>query len=248
VSPRVSPPVSPAIAVRGPILVLDTATSIAVIALGDAGGRLRTARTWSAGHRHGEELLRRIEELLSGADVAPRDLGAIVIGTGPGAFTGLRVGLATAKTLAHALGVPIVGVSTGGALLAAAAASSATPPLALLLPAGPSDRVLVEGGVAGPGGRAAQPTARLVPGGAALELAPSTTILAVDLEGRAETGALALGALARAGLAASLLQAGAARLASGEADDAARLIPEYVTLPRGAPRVEGEMAWSRDRR
>ena len=240
------------IAVHGPILVLDTATSVAVIALGDANGRPRTVRTWSAGHRHGEEVLFRIEALLSDADLVPGDLGAIVVGIGPGAFTGLRVGLATAKTLAHALDIPIVGVSTGGALLAAVAASGRTPPLALLLPAGPSDRVLVEGGATARDGRAAPPTARLVPGGAALGLAPSTAILAVDLEGRAEPEALALGELARAGLAASLLEAGAARLARGEADDAARLVPEYVTLPRGAPpgaaRAEGEVAWSRDRR
>jgi len=244
--------VSAPIAVRGPILVLDTATSVAVIALGDANGRLRTVRAWSAGHRHGEEVLFRIEALLSDADLVPGDLGAIVVGIGPGAFTGLRVGLATAKTLAHALDIPIVGVSTGGALLAAAAASGATPALALLLPAGPSDRVLVEGGATARDGRAAPPTARLVPGGAALGLASSTVILAVDLEGRAEPEALALGELARAGLAASLLEAGAARLARGEADDAARLVPEYVTLPRGAPpgaaRAEGEVAWSRDRR
>ena len=40
-------------------------------------------------------------------------LTGIVVGTGPGAFTGLRVGLATAKGLAHGLGIPIVGVSTG---------------------------------------------------------------------------------------------------------------------------------------
>jgi len=244
--------VSAPVAVRGPILVLDTATSIAVIALGDPSGRLRTARTWSAGYRHGEELLRRIEELLDGAGLAAGHLGAIVVGIGPGAFTGLRVGLATAKTLAHALRIPIVGASTGGALLGAAAAAGATRPLALLLPAGASDRVLVEGGAAGPDGRAGPPTARLVSGGAALDLSPSTTILAVDLDGRAEPDALALGTLARAGLAAGLLEAGAARLVRGEADDAARLVPEYVTLPRGAPpgaaRAEGEVAWSRDRR
>ena len=45
-------------------------------------------------------------------------MAAIVVGTGPGAFTGLRVGIATAKGMAHALGVPIVGVSTADALLA----------------------------------------------------------------------------------------------------------------------------------
>ena len=48
-----------------------------------------------------------------------RDLGGLVVGTGPGAFTGLRVGIATVKGLAYALELPIVGVPTGEALLAA---------------------------------------------------------------------------------------------------------------------------------
>jgi hypothetical protein len=52
---------------------------------------------WFAGYRHGEELLARIEELLRDRGLAPVDLGGLVVGTGPGAFTGLRVGIATAK-------------------------------------------------------------------------------------------------------------------------------------------------------
>ena len=85
--------------------------------------RSSTAPTWPAGYRHGETLLPAIERLLGepGVDaVATRRRSSS--GPGPGAFTGLRVGIATAKGLAHGLGRPIVGVSTGEALLAAAAA------------------------------------------------------------------------------------------------------------------------------
>ena len=105
----------------GRILVIDTATTRAVIALGEADGTLVAQRGWVAGYRHGEELLARIEGLLAELGQAPAALGGVVVGTGPGAFTGLRVGIATAKGLAHALGLEVVGVPTSAALLAAAA-------------------------------------------------------------------------------------------------------------------------------
>ena len=49
-------------------------------------------------------------------------------------------------------------------------------------------------------------------------------------------------------LAAELLRLGAARLAAGDADDLALLVPDYVTLPRGVAATSGEVAWSRDPR
>ena len=104
----------------GPLLVVDTATTTAVIALGTPDGALLATRSWVAGYRHGEELLARIEALLARAGASPRDaIGGLVVGTGPGAFTGLRVGIATVKGLAYALHLPVVGVPTGAALLAA---------------------------------------------------------------------------------------------------------------------------------
>lgn len=213
--------------VTGRLLVIDTATTGAVIALGEANGTLVEQHVWVAGYRHGEELLGRIEALLVYADEALADLGGIVVGTGPGAFTGLRVGIATAKGLAHALGLPIVGVPTGSALLAAAAAVAgiANGPgvLALLQPAGPNDRVLSRPGAA----------SVILPGGTDPELEPGERLVAVDLDGRAPVRASALGAWAHEGLAAALLAAGAARFAAGDPDDLGGLVPEYVTLPRG---------------
>ncbi len=206
----------------GPLLAIDTATTRAVIALGAADGHVIEARGWVAGYRHGEELLARIEGLLADRGLAPAALGGIVVGTGPGAFTGLRVGIATAKGLAHALGLPIIGVATGSALLAAAG----DPATAVLLqPAGPSDRVL---------SRVGEP-ARILVGGTEPELRAGERLVAVDLDGRAPDAAVALGTAAHEGLASALLAAGAARLANGDADDLARLVPEYVTLPRGVP-------------
>ena len=128
----------------GTLLAIDTATSRAVLALGAADGTLLAADTWPAGHRHVEELLPRLEALLAGHGWdrgALSGLAGIVVGTGPGGFTGLRVGLATAKALAVAFRLPLVAIGSGVALLAAAeAADPATDGrrLVLLLPAGPS--------------------------------------------------------------------------------------------------------------
>ena len=202
----------------GRLLVIDTATTHARIP-GTADGTLLAERSWVAGYRHGEELLARLEAMLAGEQVDLDALGGIVVGTGPGAFTGLRVGLATAKALAHARRIPIVGVATGEALIAAAGGGA----LVLLQPAGPSDRVLT---------RAGEPS-RIVPGGDEPELALGETVVAVDLDGRAPDDAVAAGAAAIDGLAGALLRAGAARLLAGDPDDLATLVPEYVTLPRG---------------
>lgn len=62
------------------------------------------------GRRHGELLAVGIRDVLAQAGADRRDLGAVVVGTGPGPFTGLRVGLVTAAALADALGIPAYGV------------------------------------------------------------------------------------------------------------------------------------------
>jgi len=204
----------------GPLLVVDTATTRALVVLGDSDGAPRAERLWVAGYRHGEELLVRIEGLLRDESVATGDLGGLVVGTGPGAFTGLRVGLATVKALAHALGISVVGVSTGEALLAAADGGRRV----LLQPAGPNDRVLTRAGEA----------PRILPGGEEPDLEPGETVVAVDLDDRAPVEAVAAGRSAHLALGAALLRAGATRLAAGDVDDLATLAPEYVTLPRGA--------------
>jgi tRNA threonylcarbamoyladenosine biosynthesis protein TsaB len=222
----------------GRILAIDTSGTNALVALGEADGTLLAERRWVAGYRHGEELLTRIDEILGAAGVALTDLSGIVVGTGPGAFTGLRVGLATAKGLAHGLATPIAGVATSEALLLAAspAGQNGGTQAALLLPAGPSDRVVVFEG-----------KATLLRGGAEPDLEPGTTVVAVDLPDRASPEALAIGRRAQEGLAPALLQLGVARLAAG-GDDVARLVPEYVTLPRGVAIAKGEVRWSHDHR
>ena len=62
------------------------------------------------GRAHGERLAPAIASVLERAGAAPADLTAIVVGLGPGPFTGLRVGLVTAATMSDALGIPAYGV------------------------------------------------------------------------------------------------------------------------------------------
>ena len=218
-----------------PILAIDTSGTRALVALGTPDGQLIDERRWLAGYRHGEELLAKTDELLHANGVALADLCGVVVGTGPGAFTGMRVGLATAKALSRGLGVPIAGVATSAALLSAVEVGAGKRAV-LLLPAGPSDRVVVLDG-----------SATLVKGGEEPELPPDAVVVAVDLPERAPEDALARGTAAEESLAAGLLTLGAPRIRDG-GDDVARLVPEYVTLPRGVPAVKGEVRWSHDRR
>jgi len=226
---------------RPAILAFDTATTQVVVATGSPGGVVDGITTWAAGYRHGETLLSTIGRFLGEQNIRRSRLTGIVVGIGPGAFTGLRVGIATAKGLAHGLGLPIVGISTAEALLAGVTTGADADPAGgpvLLLPAGPSDRIAVR-----PGG---QP--QLLPGGVDPDLAAGEWLVAVDLDGRAPAAAMERGVAARAGLGAALIRLGAERLRSGAVDDLAALVPEYVTLPRGVTSQGGEVAWSRDPR
>lgn len=222
------------------LLVIDTATSRIAVGAGRPDGTPILMLTWPAGHRHGELLLAGVEELMAATGLSRRSIAGVVVGTGPGAFTGLRVGLATAKTLAHAQGIPIVGIGSGQALLEAAEAGrpGSTGPAepVLVLPAGPRDRVEVRRGAPG----------RLLPGGTDPEVAPGEFLVAVDLEGRAPVEALERGTTALEGLGAALLHLGSARLAAGAGDNEELLVPEYVTLPRGVGASRGAIAWSSD--
>ena len=233
----------------GYVLALDTATTRCVVALGRLDGGLETETAWAAGHRHGETLLPSIDRMLVGRDLGRADLAAIIVGTGPGAFTGLRVGIATAKGIAHGLGRPLIGVGTGQAVLSAAAALDGLPleRHVLLLPAGPNDRVLVT----------PHDAPALVAGGTDPDLRADAVVVALDLAGRAPADALERGEAARGRLGAELVRIGAVRLAalgtggrsvSAPTDGLAELVPEYVTLPRGVRQSGGEVAWSRDPR
>jgi tRNA threonylcarbamoyl adenosine modification protein YeaZ len=94
------------------ILAFDTATDVATAALVREGEVLGERRSRAA------RILVDVEELLAEAGLAPDAVDGIAVGTGPGRYTGLRMGLVTARTLAFSLGVGVAGVSTLDALAA----------------------------------------------------------------------------------------------------------------------------------
>jgi tRNA threonylcarbamoyladenosine biosynthesis protein TsaB len=110
-----------------PVLALDTSAAVAV-ALTDDDGAPLAGRRVTEERRHAELLGPMIGEVLADAAVDRRALTAVVVGTGPAPFTGLRVGLVTARTLALALGIPVLGVCSLDALAAQAAADLALDP------------------------------------------------------------------------------------------------------------------------
>jgi tRNA threonylcarbamoyl adenosine modification protein YeaZ len=91
------------------LLAFDTATPFVTVALHDGQG-VRVERRSEERMKHGEQLAPLIDAALTEAGLVRQDLTAIAVGVGPGPFTGLRVGLVTARTLAFVLDLPVYGV------------------------------------------------------------------------------------------------------------------------------------------
>jgi tRNA threonylcarbamoyl adenosine modification protein YeaZ len=227
------------------LLAIDTATRQAIAAVGRAAGLdaisplLLSVSRREAGHRRGVHMTEQVEEALAGAGMDIADVAAIVVGTGPGSFTGLRVGLATAKTLAYVRRLPLVAIASAEALRHAVAGAGGGDGLAVVLPAGARDHYLARVGE--------EPV--LVAPGSLREALGDDPVLGVDLDpDLLGSEATRLGEVALEGLPRALLELGWQRLAAEGPADAATLVPAYVALPRGVVHAPEELGWSPDLR
>jgi tRNA threonylcarbamoyladenosine biosynthesis protein TsaB len=98
------------------ILALDTSTDTASIALYKRGEGIVGEQTWVSGRQQTVQLLPNIQRLMTLLDATTRDLEGVAVATGPGSFSGVRIGLSTAKSLAYSLEVPLWGIPSLDAL------------------------------------------------------------------------------------------------------------------------------------
>lgn len=97
------------------LLGIETSSLVSSVAVADKG-RLLGELTVQAGLTHSEQLVPHLDILLKTAGVNKADIEGIVVTIGPGSFTGLRIGLSTAKAMAYAWQKPLIGVKTTEAL------------------------------------------------------------------------------------------------------------------------------------
>lgn len=94
------------------ILHLETATKVCSVALSNKGKLVALQEMTEAGFAHGENLTLLIESVLSEAGISTDSLAAVSISSGPGSYTGLRIGVSTAKGLCYALKIPLIAVDS----------------------------------------------------------------------------------------------------------------------------------------
>lgn len=93
------------------LLAIDTSTDHAVLALRNRNGDVIQTTTL-AGRQHGRELIPQMKAMLASAAIESREIEAIAVGLGPGSYTGTRVGVTAAKTLAYATGATLIGLNS----------------------------------------------------------------------------------------------------------------------------------------
>jgi tRNA threonylcarbamoyladenosine biosynthesis protein TsaB len=217
------------------LAAIDTATSYASLALHD-GFQVRAEHTWESLRRHTVELLPRLVAALHQLGLEAERLSAVAVTTGPGSFTGLRVGLAVAKGLALARGLPLIGVPTLDVV--AAAQGRDRRPLCAVLQAGRGRICVNIYRWKRSGEWRAREEPRLTTWPALAKETTSPTLFCGEID---PAGAEALAALddlavllpaaTRVRRAGFLAEIAWRRLNQGETDDPATLTPVYLQYP-----------------
>ncbi len=216
------------------LVAIDTSTGYASLALHD-GVQIRVEHTWESPRRHTVELLPRLKRAMDQLNLTVEHLSGVAVARGPGSFTGLRVGMAVAKGLALARGLPLIGVPTLDVVAAAQGRDSR--PLYVALQAG-RGRISVASYLWQEGAWCAHTSPRLTTWSALAEEIETPTlfggeIATAGLDALAALGELAviLPAAARLRRAGFLAEIAWRRLNRGEKDDPATLVPVYLQHP-----------------
>jgi tRNA threonylcarbamoyladenosine biosynthesis protein TsaB len=213
------------------LVAIDTATGYASLALHD-GFRVRVEHTWESPRRHTVELLPRLVAALKQLDVGTDHLSGVAVTQGPGSYTGLRVGIAVAKGLAMARGLPLIGVPTLDVV--AAAQGRDRRPLCAVLQAG-RKRICVATYRWRGGEWAVHKEPRLTIWSDLVQEITSPTLFCGEVDPAGSDALTALGELAillppatRLRRAAFLAEVAWQRLNRGATDDPATLTPLYL--------------------
>lgn len=94
------------------IFHLETSTKVCSVALSLNGQVIQTVESNEGAFVHGEKLTLFIQEVCEKAQIEMKDLNAISVASGPGSYTGLRIGVSTAKGLCYALGIPLIAIDS----------------------------------------------------------------------------------------------------------------------------------------
>lgn len=216
------------------LVAIDTSTNCASLALHD-GFQVQVEHTWQSPRRHTVELLPRLAAALGQLGLEAEHLRGVAVARGPGSFTGLRVGLAVAKGLALARGLPLVGVPTLDVI--AAAQGRSRRPLCAVLQAG-RGRICIAIYRWRNGEWRTRQGPRLATWSALVEETTSPTLFCGEIDPAGAEALVTLGELAvllpaaaRLRRAGFLAEVAWQRLNQGEADDPATLTPIYLQYP-----------------
>ncbi len=221
-------------------LSIDTSTRYASVALSRSGACVAEL-TWRSERNHSVELAPTVREVMGRAGVAMAELDAVFVAAGPGGFSALRVGMSLAKTLASALGVPIVSVGTLD--VEAQPYLGLGVPVVTIIPGG-GDRLNI-----GRHGHSTTPTYEVVPADQVAAGVESTTLFCGEsLRAVAGTLQRRLGGLALIAdvppptrRASVLAEIAYRRWQDGDVDDHATLQPIYL---RSAQVTAARQTWS----
>jgi len=225
-----------------PVVGVETSGGTGSVAL-LRGDSLLGEETLGEGTTHGVALHPALERLLKAAGLAAKELRLVVAGTGPGSFTGMRVGVGAARSLAYAAGCPVVGVPSYDAL--AAGAPAAAPTVAAVRAARREEVYFALYGKPGPGGRrpALVPPCRRSLAEAAAALPEECLVLGEfrePLAAAAKARGVRAGSAAESVIRAShLARLGLAAFLRDGAPDPATVLPLYLQEPLALRKGEG---------